>query len=395
MIANKFGIFDHIEDIPGTPTSQLFKDRLTLIRMADEAGFAGLSPGRAPRQRPLHGPGSGAVHRGGVPGDEAIRLGPMVKLLPMHHPVRIIEDMCVLDQLTGGRLEFGVGRGAVPIEHYWFSQDWWESRDRFTDVLGIIRARAGVRRDLEREQPLLRLPDDADVDQAVPGADPVLVPRQPRRPRGSHGMSLMWPGKIRPERLRAVPRGMARTRGDDIRFDGPDSEPRVGYSMLLSIAPTEDEARDIARRGIEGLVRRTRNAHRFDHLRLSEQECYDAQGPLRAIHANMEPAIEIGSGTPGQIVERVGALLDDGMVDYICFMFPTGDMTLRGVEADARAADHRGHPAARAVTGEILTPGQRRSHPMKIASGSSALTMYWPASTISEIFRSTARLQST
>ncbi len=41
MIAKKFGIFDHIEDIPGTPTSQLFEDRLTLIRMADEAGFAG------------------------------------------------------------------------------------------------------------------------------------------------------------------------------------------------------------------------------------------------------------------------------------------------------------------------------------------------------------------
>ena len=41
MIAKKFGIFDHIEDIPGTPTSRLFKDRLTLINMADEAGFAG------------------------------------------------------------------------------------------------------------------------------------------------------------------------------------------------------------------------------------------------------------------------------------------------------------------------------------------------------------------
>jgi hypothetical protein len=37
----KFAIFDHIEDIPGTPTSQLFKDRLALIKTADEAGFAG------------------------------------------------------------------------------------------------------------------------------------------------------------------------------------------------------------------------------------------------------------------------------------------------------------------------------------------------------------------
>ena len=35
-----FGIFDHIEDIPGTPTPQLLRDRLDLIKMADEAGFA-------------------------------------------------------------------------------------------------------------------------------------------------------------------------------------------------------------------------------------------------------------------------------------------------------------------------------------------------------------------
>ena len=36
---------------------------------------------------------------------------------------------------------------------------------------------------------------------------------------------------------------------------------------------------------------------------------------------------QLGSGTPSQIVERVGSLLEDGMADYICFMFPTGDMS--------------------------------------------------------------------
>ena len=40
-MSRKFGVFDHIENIPGTSTSQLFKDRLALIRMADQAGFGG------------------------------------------------------------------------------------------------------------------------------------------------------------------------------------------------------------------------------------------------------------------------------------------------------------------------------------------------------------------
>ena len=34
-----FGIFDHIEDIPGTPTQQLLRDRIELVKLADEAGF--------------------------------------------------------------------------------------------------------------------------------------------------------------------------------------------------------------------------------------------------------------------------------------------------------------------------------------------------------------------
>jgi alkanesulfonate monooxygenase SsuD/methylene tetrahydromethanopterin reductase-like flavin-dependent oxidoreductase (luciferase family) len=234
--------------------------------------------------------------------------------------------MCVLDQLTGGRLEFGVGRGAVPIEHYWFSQDWWESRDRFTDVLGIIEHALASEEISSESSRFFDFPTMPLSTKPLQDPIPFWYPGSPVT-AGRHGMSLMWPGKISPEAYELYLKTWDDHRGDSVRLDGPQSEPRVAYSMLLSIAPTESEARDVARRGMEGLVRRTHNAHRYDHLKLSEQECYDAQGALRAIHANMEPAIEIGSGTPPQIAERVAALLDDGMVDYICFMFPTGDMT--------------------------------------------------------------------
>jgi hypothetical protein len=42
----------------------------------------------------------------------------------------------------------------------------------------------------------------------------------------------------------------------------------------------------------------------------------------------MEPAINVGAGTTGQIAERLAGLLEDGLSDYVCFMLPTGDMTL-------------------------------------------------------------------
>jgi len=126
-----FGIFDHIEDIPGTPTQRIFQDRLELAKLADEAGFESFHLAEhhgsglclAPTQEIFIGAASQVT--------KSIRLGPMVKLLPLHHPVQIIEDMCVADQLTGGRLDFGVGRGVAPIEHAWFGSTWTESRERF------------------------------------------------------------------------------------------------------------------------------------------------------------------------------------------------------------------------------------------------------------------------
>lgn len=326
VIAQKFGIFDHIEDIPGTPTSQLFQDRLTLVKMADEAGFHGYHLAEHHGSELCMAPGQELFIAAASQITEQIRLGPMVKLLPMHHPIRIIEDMCVLDNLTGGRLEFGVGRGAVPIEHYWFSQDWWESRDRFTDVLGIIEQALATGEISSENSRFYDFPTMPMSTKPLQDRIPFWYPGSPVT-AGRHGMSLMWPGKINEAAYELYLKTWDDHKDDVLRFDRPDSEPRVGYSMLLAIAPTEDQARDVARRGMEGLVRRTRNAHRFDDLKLNEQECYDAQGALRAIHANMEPAIEIGSGTPAQIVDRVGALLDDGMADYVCFMFPTGDMT--------------------------------------------------------------------
>ena len=45
-----------------------------------------------------------------------LRFGPMIYALPLYHPLRMIEEICMLDQMSGGRLDVGFGRGASPIE---------------------------------------------------------------------------------------------------------------------------------------------------------------------------------------------------------------------------------------------------------------------------------------
>ena len=326
MIANKFGIFDHIENIPGTPTSRLFDDRLTLIKMADEAGFAGYHLAEHHGGELCMAPSQEIFIAAASRVTENIRFGPMVKLLPMHHPVRIIEDMCVIDQLTEGRLEFGVGRGAVPIEHYWYSHEWSESRDRFADTLASSIARS--RRARSRARTAVSTTSRPMPMSIKPYQDtiPFWYPGSPQT-AGRHGMSLMWPGKIDEAAYELYLETWHDHKGESMRFDGPDASLGSATACCSRSPRPSRRPRTWLGAGWKVSSAGPRHAHRLDHLKVSEDECYAAQGPLRAIHANMDIAIQFGAGTPGQIAERVAALLDDGMADYICFMMPTGDMT--------------------------------------------------------------------
>lgn len=327
MSTPTFGIFDHIEDIPGTPTPQLLRDRLDLIKMADEAGFAGFHLAEhhgtdlcmAPNQEVFVAAASQITTQ--------IRMGPMVKLLPLHHPVRIIEDLCIVDNLTNGRLDFGVGRGVAPIEHYWFGSNWPESTDRFEDILGII-ANAFQTGEISSEHskyydfrtmPMATRPVQDPVPFWYPGS-PVMA--------GRHGMNLMWPGPIDQQAYDLYVETWHAHKGDTARMDGPDSQPRVGCTMLIAIAPTEAEALDVATRGMHGLVRRTTGVHRWDVEVLGEEAADAALNPLRRILSHIDAAIEAGAGTAEQITERFAAILEQGLTDYLVLQTPTGDMTL-------------------------------------------------------------------
>jgi alkanesulfonate monooxygenase SsuD/methylene tetrahydromethanopterin reductase-like flavin-dependent oxidoreductase (luciferase family) len=322
-----FGIFDHIEDIPGTPTPKLLKDRLDLIKMADEAGFAGYHLAEHHGSDLCMAPNQEVFIAAATQITKNIRLGPMVKLLPLHHPVRIIEDLCVVDNLSNGRLDFGVGRGVAPIEHYWFGSNWPESTDRFVDTLGIICDAFATGEISSENSKYYDFPTIPMSTKPVQDPIPFWYPGSPVT-AGRHGMNLMWPGPIGQAAHDLYVETWNAHRGDTHRVDGPNSAPRVGCTMVLAIAPTETEALDIARRGMTGLVRRAHNVHRHDNLVLDEVECDAALGPLRRIMEHIEGAIHAGAGTATQIKDRFAEILAPGLTDYIVLQIPTGDMTL-------------------------------------------------------------------
>src|SRR5437773_8238068 len=69
-----------------------------------------------------------------------IQLGTAVIVLPWHDPVRVAEQIALLDILCGGRCIFGFGRGAASVEYEGFRIPMEEARARFVEAAQIVVA---------------------------------------------------------------------------------------------------------------------------------------------------------------------------------------------------------------------------------------------------------------
>jgi alkanesulfonate monooxygenase SsuD/methylene tetrahydromethanopterin reductase-like flavin-dependent oxidoreductase (luciferase family) len=135
----KVGIFDHL-DSSGEPLARLYEHRLQLAELYDREGFycyhlaehhstpIGLAPSPTVFLSAL------------AQRTSRLRFAPLVYLLPFYHPIRLIEEICMIDHLSNGRLEIGTGRGISPVEATFYGIDTGEAAERYTELLAILEA---------------------------------------------------------------------------------------------------------------------------------------------------------------------------------------------------------------------------------------------------------------
>src|SRR5213083_2280622 len=125
-----FGLFDWIDRRQG-PLGQLYEERLQLLEAAEAAGFFCYHLAEHHATPLGMAPSPSVFLAAAAQRTRRIRLGPLVYLLPLYSPLRLIGEICMLDHLSYGRLEVGVGRGVSPFELKYHKVEHEESRDIF------------------------------------------------------------------------------------------------------------------------------------------------------------------------------------------------------------------------------------------------------------------------
>ncbi len=133
----EFGVFDHL-DASGRPLHEYYEDRLQLIELFDRSGFRSYHVAEH-HSTPLGMAPSPTVFLSAVASrTKRLRFGPLVFALPLYHPLRLVQEICMVDQISKGRLEIGFGRGASPIEASYFGNDHAQAEETYRNSLDLI-----------------------------------------------------------------------------------------------------------------------------------------------------------------------------------------------------------------------------------------------------------------
>lgn len=134
----RLGFFTHVEG-KGEPAT-LYEDTLRLFEAAEHFGFDvgwvaqhhfHIHPGRLPSPFPFLAAAAQRTRR--------LRLGTSIVTMPLELPLRVAEDAAVVDALSGGRLELGVGSGGEPGEFQAFGLDMTQRREMTTTGVETLR----------------------------------------------------------------------------------------------------------------------------------------------------------------------------------------------------------------------------------------------------------------
>jgi alkanesulfonate monooxygenase SsuD/methylene tetrahydromethanopterin reductase-like flavin-dependent oxidoreductase (luciferase family) len=135
----EFGMFHEFPALPGRSDAEAFDEAMAQVEAAERWGLDVMwlaeihfAPERTHLSAPL------AIASAIAAKTARMQIGIAVQVLPLCHPLRLAEEAATVDQVSRGRLIFGVGRSGVVSTYDAYQVPYGESRERFAEVLAIV-----------------------------------------------------------------------------------------------------------------------------------------------------------------------------------------------------------------------------------------------------------------
>jgi alkanesulfonate monooxygenase SsuD/methylene tetrahydromethanopterin reductase-like flavin-dependent oxidoreductase (luciferase family) len=316
----KFGAFDHI-DRGIVPTSDQYEERLELAEAYDASGWIHAYHMAEHHGTPLGMAPSPAVFLAALAQrTTTLRFGAMVFCLAGYHPYRFYEELCMLDQMSRGRLELGIGRGVSPIE---------------LSFLGITDTKVADAMYAESLEVLLRAFEGGVLNfkgehYTFDNVPIVMQPYQKPRPPLWYGIgsagTTVWAAKHRVNLMSNLPPGEVRLLRDRYHLEwanagnDPHDIPFFGSTKFTVVADTDAEAVKLARSAYAMYSDHTQHLARM----------YNTQ-KRRVWRSDFDEARAAGliaAGSPQTVRDYLANFIDESGINYLAVRIAFGDLTL-------------------------------------------------------------------
>ena len=341
----KFGIFDQIDDT-GRPLNVQYEQRMLLAELYDRSGFHCFHQSEH-HATPLSMAPSQSVFLAAMSQrTKNIKLCPLVYLLPVHHPMRLAEEICMLDHLSNGRLEFGIGRGASPYELEALGVPAGSAAEAYAESYEILQkyfSSDSVSHDGEfwniKDVPVTLKPlqqPQPPMWYAVATPDSVVWPAR-------NAVNIICGGPV--DRVRAISdryRAEASAAGSSAR---PDA--LIGIWRFVVVAETDEKAREIARKAWP----------RFNESFYKLWRKHGTEPERLKLAADYDGMIASGNGvagSPGTVAQALIRQARDGNLNYLVNHLMFGDMPHEDAMNSTRLYAAQVMPAIREAAKEWL-----------------------------------------
>ena len=350
---------------PGVPDVALYNEHMTIGDLAEPLGFdslfalehhfTGYSMSPAPLQLLSYYAGR----------TKKIQLGTCVIVLPWHDPIRVAEQIALLDVLSGGRTLMGFGRGAATVEYEGFRIPMEEARPRFVEAAQlVVKALANETFDWQgefyqipkmsiRPRPISSPETRFYASSVSPESSEIMA-------KLGYGMMIVmqneWPKAAEDvHRYREIARSVGHV-------------PRPPIILTnISCAPTREEARERAYRYLGEKWDSIDNHYHFSDGHLANVKGYESYANVGKTYAKMKDetyrskatdfyiSIQV-VGTPDDCIQQIGELRRLTGMDHLVTEFSFGSMPHYQAELNMRLFADRVLPVLQrdaAFQGEI------------------------------------------